>query len=387
MNKRGTRASKPARKRGTSLSSPMAGAPTSDNRKLEDAKKAKQDEFYTRLEDISNELRYYKAQLRGKVIFCNCDDPYESNFFKFFALNFNSPGLKKLIVTSYKKSPIVGRQLPLLSIEGLKPDGKEPYALEINQVPDRNDDGAIDLADVEFLLTHDANTSRPLKGDDEYNAGDFRSRECVALLKKADIVITNPPFSLFREYVAQLVEYGKRFLIIGNKNAITYKDVFQLIKENKLWIGAMPMGRDLLFSVPEAIAKTMVQHGKEGSKYKIINGDIYGRSSSIWFTNMDNPKRHEFITLYKTYSPDAYPTYANYNAIEVGKVVDIPVNYDGEIGVPITFLDKYNPEQFEIIGSSRELGTPISEIAAKGTYVQGGPRFYLRNQNLSLIHI
>lgn len=185
---------------------------------LSNARSAKQDEFYTQLADISNELKHYKAQLRGKTILCNCDDPYESNFFKYFALNFNTLGIKKLIATSYVKSPIVGGQLPLLDIEGLKPEGREPYAIEINKVPDHKRRGTTDITDVEYLLKHDANTARPLHGDDVYSGGDFRSRECVDLLKLADIVITNPPFSLFREYVSQLAEHDKRFLIIGKRS-------------------------------------------------------------------------------------------------------------------------------------------------------------------------
>jgi hypothetical protein len=330
--------------------SQAVSASASGNRTLNSARRAKQDEFYTQLGDISNELKHYKARLRGKTVFCNCDDPFESNFFKYFALNFNTLGIRKLVATSYRKSPIVGAQLPLLSIEGLKPEGKEPYAIEINEVPDQNGDGATDLADVEYLLQHNANTARSLQGDGAYNGGDFRSRECAEFLKQADIVITNPPFSLFREYVAQLVAHDKKFLIIGNKNAITYKEIFKLIKENKVWIGVTPMGVDMLFDVPEEYAKTMIASGKEGSNYKIVNGVVKGRSSSIWFTNMDNPKRHAEIPLYKKYTPAEYPTYDNYDAIEIGKVAEIPVDYDGVMGVPITFLDKYNPEQFEILG-------------------------------------
>ncbi|MHB8232910.1 MAG: adenine-specific methyltransferase EcoRI family protein [bacterium] len=327
-------------------------SPPSGNRTLNSAKRAKQDEFYTQLGDISNELKYYKAKLCGKTIFCNCDDPFESNFFKYFALNFNTLGLKKLIATSYKKSPIVGAQLPLFEIEGLKPEGKEPYAIEINEVPDQNGDGATDITDVEYLLKHNANTALSLKGDNIYSGGDFRSRECMEFLNQADIVITNPPFSLFHEYVAQLDVHNKQFLIIGNKNAITYKEIFKLIKENKVWIGVTPMGTDMLFDVPEEYAKTMISSGKEGSSYKIINGIVKGRSPSIWFTNMDNPKRHEKITLYKKYSPVEYPKYDNYDAIEVGKVADIPLDYDGVMGVPVSFLDKYSPEQFKILGAS-----------------------------------
>lgn len=359
---------------------PTPTSSPSGNRTLASAKAAKQDEFYTQLSDISNELKHYKAHLRGKTILCNCDDPFESNFFKYFAANFNTLGLKKLIATSYAGSPIVGGQLPLFEIEGLKPRGREPYAVEINEVPDLNSDGAINLGDVEHLLRHDKNATRPLKGDETYGAGDFRSRDCIEILKQADIVVSNPPFSLFRAYVEQLVEYGKQFLIVGNKNAITYKEFFNLILENKVWIGVTPMGVDLLFDVPEANAKAMIASGKEGSNYKIVNGKVMGRSTSSWFTNLDNPKRHEHIPLYKKYSPAEYPTYANFDGIEVSRVVDIPVDYPGAMGVPITFLDKFNPEQFEILGSSTALALPMSQIVPKGNSAYGGKgRFYLDN--------
>ncbi|MHB1604525.1 MAG: adenine-specific methyltransferase EcoRI family protein [Acidithiobacillus sp.] len=222
----------------------------SGNKFLSNAKKAKQDEFYTQLDDISNELRHYKEQLRGKVILCNCDDPFESNFFKYFALNFKTLGLKKLIATSYMKSPIVGSQLPLFAIEGIRPEGKERYAIEINDVPDLKNDGSIDITDVEYLIRHDANTAKSLKSDGTYNGGDFRSHECVEYLKQADIVVTNLPFSLFREFVTQLVEYDKYFLIIGNQNAITYKEVFKLIKDNKIWLG-VDNGGTKWFRVPD----------------------------------------------------------------------------------------------------------------------------------------
>lgn len=317
---------------------------TSGNRTLSNAKRSKQDEFYTQLGDISNELKHYKKQLRGKTILCNCDDPFESNFFKYFALNFNALKLKKLIATSYLKSPIVGAALPLSSIEGLKPEGKEPYAIEINEVPDQNGDGATDLSDVEYLLKHDANTARSLNGDETYGAGDFRSRECVELLKQADIIVTNPPFSLFREYVAQLVEYDKQFLIIGSQSAITYKEVFKLLKSNKVWLG-VDNGGTKWFRVPDDydIQTESRKKNENGIKY-------FSMGSIMWFTNMDNPKRHEKLPLYKKYTPDDYPTYDNYNAIEVSKVAVIPADYEGIMGVPITFLDKYNPEQFEIVG-------------------------------------
>jgi hypothetical protein len=336
----------------------------SGNRVLSQAKKAKQDEFYTQLSDIENELRHYKSQLKGKTIFCNCDDPYESNFFKYFILNFNALGLKRLITTSFKPSPIANTQLvlqpslfggePKVVSKPDKPKGRPKVTANkfiINEVIDLNGDGSFDLRDVaEQLKANKHNEWTPLEGD-----GDFRSPECVELLKEADIVVTNPPFSLFREYVAQLVEHQKQFLIIGNKNAITYKEIFKLIKENKLWIGSMPMGRDMLFSVPDVYAKRMVETGNAGSSYRIIDGKVFGRSPSIWFTNIDNAKRHEYLPLFKRYhdDPDYYPKYDNYNAIEVSKTAEIPADYDGAMGVPITFLDKYNPEQFEILGIDR----------------------------------
>lgn len=312
---------------------------------LRNAKKAKQDEFYTQLGDISNEMKHYKAQLRGKTILCNCDDPFESNFFKYFALNFNVLGLKKLIATSYVKSPVVGGQLPVLDIQGLKPEGKEPYAIEINEIQDQNGDGATDLADVEFLLRHNANIAHSLKGDSIYSGGDFRSSECIEFLKQADIVVTNPPFSLFRDYVAQIVAYEKQFLIIGNVNALHYKEIFTLIKENKLWLGESIHSGDREFRVPD-------HYPLEAAGFRIDeNGRKYIRVKGVrWFTNMDNPNRHEQLPLYKKYSSSEYPTYDNLAAIEVSKTTEIPCDYDGLMGVPDTFLDKFNPEQFELIG-------------------------------------
>jgi hypothetical protein len=285
--------------------------------------------------------------LRGKSVLCNCDDPYESNFFKYFALNFNALGLKKLIATSYTKSPITGGQLPLLDIEGLKPEGKEPYAIEINSVPDQKRRGATDITDVEYLLKHDANTAWTLRGDGEYNSGDFRSRECRDLLKQADIVVTNPPFSLFRQYMLQLVNNGKKFLIIGNVNAVHYKEIFKLIKENEVWLGESIHSGDREFRVPD-------HYPLEAAGVRVDdNGNRYIRVKGVrWFTNIDIKKstRHEKIPLYKRYTPTEYPTYDNFDAIEVSKTTEIPCDYDGLIGVPDTFLDKYNPEQFEIIG-------------------------------------
>jgi hypothetical protein len=326
---------------------------SADNRNLRQARKAKKDEFYTQLADIEKELKHYKDQFRGKIVYCNCDDPYESNFFKYFAANFNALGLKKLITTSYSGSPIAGQQLPLFEIEGLKeikPKDAEAHRIEINEVPDFNKDGAIDLKDIEQLLKHTANVCAPLKGN-----GDFRSEECIELLKQADIVCTNPPFSLFREYVAQLVEYDKKFLILGDQNAITYKEIFKLIKENKLWLG-YDNGGTKWFQVPDDYDIPTE------SRKKIVNGVKYFSMGRIlWFTNLDTTKRHEELTLYKKYTPEEYPKYDNYDAIEVSKTSDIPMDYDGVMGVPITFLDKYNPEQFEIIDINPHFFTVVEQ--------------------------
>jgi len=313
------------------------------NETLDKAKKNKADEFYTQMPDIEAELRHYKEHFRGKVVLCNCDDPYESNFFKYFAMNFNHLGLKKLIATSYSDSPVAYGRLPLFEIQSLKrkPNGEKPACkIEITEVPDVNADGAVDLADVETLLKSRKNALTLLEGD-----GDFRSAECVELLKQADIVVTNPPFSLFREYVAQLVEYDKKFIILGNQNAITYKEIFKLIKANLLWLGVDNNGTKW-FQVPldyDIKTESRKRIDSNGKKY-------FSFGSILWFTNLDIAKRHEVLTLYKRYTPEEYPTYDNYDAINVDKVAEIPYDYDGAMGVPITFLDKYNPDQFEILG-------------------------------------
>jgi len=316
------------------------------NKNLHSARTAKTDEFYTQLVDIEKELKHYKDQFRGKVVYCNCDDPYESNFFKYFASNFNALELKKLITTSYSGSPIVGGQLPLFQVAGSK--GKQPFKIEIKEVPDIDKDGAINLDDVKYLLKHDKNTATPLKG-----SGDFRSDECIELLKQADVVVTNPPFSLFREYVAQLMEHKKKFLILGDQNAITYKETFGYIKDDKLWLG-YDNGGTKWFQVP------MDYDIPTESRKKIVNGVKYFSMGRIlWFTNLDTTKRHENFVLYKKYTPKEFPKYDNYDVINVDKVSDIPMNYKGVMGVPITFVDKYNPKQFEILGvanSARWIG-------------------------------
>lgn len=309
------------------------------NKSLTKANKAKEDEFYTQLADIELELKHYRKHFAGKTIFCNCDDPYESNFFKYFAMNFNFLGLKKLIATCYKGSPITYTQFDLFgeeeTVAEVEPE-KKPYKIEITEVVDSNGDGAIDLADVEYLLRNKNNVLTLLDGD-----GDFRSPECIELLKQADIVVTNPPFSLFREYVAQLIEYNKEFIIIGNKNAVTYKEIFPLLKENKIWLGFRNINADMWFIVPEDY------------KYeKMVDGKRVKHIMGCWFTNLDHIRRHEELELYKKYIPKEYPEYDNYRAINIDKVSDIPEDYYGEMGVPITFLDKYNPEQFEILDAN-----------------------------------
>jgi hypothetical protein len=340
------------------------------NADLQRANTAKKDEFYTQLSDIEAEMRNYRDHFRGKVILCNCDDPFESNFFKYFASGFNFLGIKKLIATCYAGSPVAGQQLNLFDVHGLEINDKTsrtPYKIEITEVNDENGDGAIDISDVEILLKNRKNSLSLLKGD-----GDFRSSECVKLLKEADIVVTNPPFSLFREYVAQLIENDKKFIIIGNVNSITYREIFKLISMDKIWLGQSIRSGDREFRVPDyyPLEASGVRVDENGVKYIRVKG-------VRWFTNLDFKERYEDIPLYKKYVPEDYPKYVNYDAIEVSKTSDIPYDYDGEMGVPITFLDKYNPEQFEIIGSSWLVGKPMSEFAKKGTYVQGGTSFYL----------
>ena len=313
---------------------------------LAQAKDAKKDEFYTQLDDIAKELKYYKPYFKDKVVFCNCDDPYESNFFKYFALNFNALGLRKLIATCYNGSPVSGNELLLDFGDAVDDPKKIAYKVEISEVTDVNGDGAINLADIQYLMQNNKNVISILKGN-----GDFRSTECVELLKEADIVVTNPPFSLFREYVAQLVKYDKKFLVIGNQNAITYKEIFPLIRDGKLWLGLTMNGSNRWFQVPDSYPTC----------HKIENGKKYAFVASVvWFTNLEHYVRHEELILYKHYTPEEYPQYDNYNAINVNRATDIPIDYNGIMGVPITFLHKYNPEQFEILGATESEGKGFS---------------------------
>ncbi len=316
------------------------------NKSLHSASKAKEDEFYTELSDIENELRHYKQHFKDKVVLCNCDDPYESNFFKYFAMNFNQLGLKKLIATCYDGSAIANTQLSIWGEDNTqqKKTGV-PHKIVITEVTDLNGDGAINLADVEYLIQNDKNVLTRLKGN-----GDFRSKECIELLMQADIVVTNPPFSLFREYISQLMTYHKKFIIIGNQNAITYKEIFPYIKANEMWLGS---------SLSFAKFKVPSYYEPKPTRFWIDDTGQKWRSMGniCWYTNLDIAKRHEDLDLYKHYTPEEYPKYSNYNAIEVSKVADIPMDYDGYMGVPITFMDKYNPDQFEIIGMGEDNGT------------------------------
>lgn len=310
------------------------------NKTLANAKEAKADEFYTQLSDIENELMHYKDFFRDKVVFCNCDDPYESNFFKYFAINFNHLGLKKLIATCYDSSPVAYTQFSIFGVNENKTypnKNRHAYKIEINEVLDMNNDGAVDLSDVKLLLQNKKNTLVHLKED-----GDFRSDECIELLKKSDIVVTNPPYSLFKEYIPLLIKYNKKFVVMGPMNAITYKEIFPLIKDNKMWTG-YGFNKTMKFQVP--------LHYK--GFYE--NGIKYGKVPAIcWYTNIDIKKRNEEKILYKKYVPSDYPKYETFEAIDVANLNDIPCDYYGIMGVPKTFLDCYNPTQFEILGYERE---------------------------------
>jgi hypothetical protein len=308
-------------------------------RDLQNAKGGKKDEFYTQLADIEREIKHYKAHFKGKVVYLNCDDPRVSNFFHYFSYNFEKLDLKKLIATCY-----MSQESDLFS----QHDSESAIYLEYegdknkNKVPDAEEIGI-----------------KPLKGD-----GDFRSTESIELLKQADIVVTNPPFSLFREYVAQLVAHEKKFLIIGNMNAMKYKEIFPLIKDNKLWYGPSIRSGDREFGVPPhypitAAGSRIDEHGNKFIRVKGVR----------WFTNLDFPERYEDLILYKTYNPDDYPTFDNFDAIEVSATADIPMDYDGVMGVPISFLDKWNPDQFEIIGTTQSWGGCSSKTYPRQTQV------------------
>lgn len=306
------------------------------NSNLRKAKQEQNGEFYTQLEDIEKELRHYTQHFYGKTIFCNCDDPYESNFFYYFATRFNDLKLKKLICTCYDGSPMAYTQLSFFegAEKTVEKKDRKAYKIVITEVKDENNDGAVDIADVEYLLRNKKNVLTKLKGN-----GDFRSEECIALLQEADIVVTNPPFALFREYVAQLVEYDKKFLIIGNKNIISYREIFQYLKNGLMWVGHRNINSDMWFIVPDY------------EKYeKIVDGKHLKHINGCWLTNLDLKRRHENFIFTRDYSPEEYPKYFNYEAININKVDDIPDNYYKEMGVPITFFGSHNPDEFDIIG-------------------------------------
>lgn len=299
----------------------MAAATRNLNRNLQDAKKAKEDEFYTQLSDIERELKHYRSHFKDKVVYCNCDDPRVSNFFHYFSYNFEKLGLKKLITTCYKSANAA-----------LFSQNDSDQAIYLEYEGDKDGNNVPDPAEIGI---------KPLTGD-----GDFRSAEAIELLKQADIVVTNPPFSMFREYVQQLMQHEKKFVIVGNQNAISYKEIFPLIKSEQMWLGHN--NGDMKFKVPDYYEPRATRFwiDESGQKWRSLG-------NACWFTNLDISKRHEDLILFKSYAPAEYPAYDNYDGIEVAKISDIPVDYDGVMGVPVTFLDKHSPEQFEIVGITR----------------------------------
>lgn len=348
------------------------------NKSLGVARVAKEDEFYTQLTDVEKEMRHYRKHFKNKTVFCNCDDPFESNYFKYFVLNFNRLGLRKLIATCYVSSPIANTQLSLFDVIGTEENKQnKPYKAVVTKVYDKTGDGGIDMFDVAELFKSGENQLCELDGD-----GDFRSSECLALLDESDIVVTNPPFSLFREYIAILQEHRKSFIVIGNQNAITYKEIFPLLRDNEIWLG--DKSGDMAFMVPEyyEARETRYWEDENGQKWRSL-GNI------CWFTNLDIKKRHEELILVKRYDPDVYLHYVNYDAINVDKVADIPCDYAGVMGVPITFMEKYNPDQFEILGTSdngivpdeykttpglsKEFVDDYYKAGGKGSYKEGNP--------------
>ncbi len=324
------------------------------NKNLNKAKSSKKDEFYTQLTDIESEMKHYKKFFKGKVVYCNCDDPRVSNFFHYFSYNFEKLGLKKLIATCYKN-----QELDLFS------QNESEQAISLEYTGDKNGNSIPDREEI--IVT-------PMKGD-----GDFRSPESIELLKQSDIVVTNPPFSLFREFISQLIEFDKNFIVLGNQNAIIYTEIFPFIRDNKLWLG-VDNGGTKWFQVPDDYEiKTKTRIKTEGGKKYFSMGSI------MWYTNLDTKKRHEELILYKKYDPEEYPHYDNYDAIEVAKYAEIPMDYDGIMGVPITFLDKFNPNQFEIVGSNRGIGQDPNGIYGRGSFINGKETFkrlFIRNKKV-----
>lgn len=336
------------------------------NQNLHMSRAGKTDEFYTQLTTIEEELRHYRKYFKNKVVLCNCDDPYESNFFKYFALNFNVLGLKKLITTCYATSPIVYTQLTLWGEEEIvsrKQEGKKAYKIEITEVKDEDGNNTVDLSDVEYLLKNSNNVLTLLEGD-----GDFRSPECMKLLEEADVVVTNPPFSLMKEYLPLLVNSKKDFIILGNINHATWAETFPYFIENRVWLGYN--SGHFWFRVPDyyEVKKTDFKIDENGNKWRRL-GNI------CWFTNLDIAIRHTPLDLYKKYSPEKYPKYDTYDAIECGLVQEIPYDTDKVIGVPLTFLAKHCKEQFEIVGelhtgSGNEYDFAFPKVNGKNKYIR-----------------
>ncbi len=322
------------------------------NKTLQQARKAKSDEFYTRLADIEKELKHYRQHFKGKVVLCNCDDPRVSNFFHFFSYNFEKLGLKKLITTCYKS-----QNMDLFSRHD------DEAAIYLEYEGDKNDNKVPDPEEIGI---------QHLQGD-----GDFRSPECIELLKQADIVVTNPPFSLFREYVGQLIEHQKKFLVVGTWNAITYRDIFKLIQSDSLWIGVNSNRNFSGFIVPEHYPL----HGTE-ARLDEHGNRVVSSNNTCWFTNLENAKRHEDLPLFRTFDPEEHPEYDNYHAIEVNQVVNIPVDYEGVMGVPITFLNKYNPDQFEIVGSDADVKEGLLPELVKSSWDGKIDRAYLNGKRM-----
>lgn len=354
------------------------------NSALQQARLAKKDEFYTQLHDIENEMRYYRKHFKGKTILCNCDDPFESNFFKYFVLNFNRLGLKKLIATCYTGSPIAGTQLSFADLGKEFVGSERAYKAIVTEVYDVTGNGGVDMLDVAELFKLGKNTIEELKGD-----GDFRSSECLELLDEADIIVTNPPFSLFREFIETLVSKDKSFIILGNVNATTYKEVFPLLKANRLWIGASIHSGDRAFYVPDDYPLSASGCGVDETGRKFI------RVKGVrWFTNLDIKQRHEELILIRRYNSEDYPSYSNFEGIDVKKVSEIPFDYSGCMGVPLTFFDKYNPDQFEIIGLgmgdlAKEIGitrntegrTKLEYQLSDGSFKRPYSRVLIRNKH------
>jgi|LAHS01.1.fsa_nt_gb hypothetical protein len=337
----------------------------SGNKNLNDAKDAKFDEFYTDITDIQSEINHYEKAFANKTVLCNCDDPFESNFCKFFIRNFNYLHLKRLICTSYSGSSVLGTQMSLFDDENLPLKSVYGYVMDIKSVPMENGRGVSDQ-DIDRLLHSENRGVYKLKGN-----GDFQSQECIEYLKQADIVVTNPPFSKFRLYVQQLLDYKKSFLIIGNLGAVGYENILKAFMDGKIWIGY------------ECGAKTYkVPDTYDHEKSFVENGVRYAKmGNTLWYTNLFVSTHNEMIDLYETYDPKKNPTYVNYDAIEVSKIKEIPNNYFGKMGVPLSFVESYNPKQFEIIGFSGKLAGRMDAIASKNEYCQGGPRFYLKVDN------